>query len=350
MKGSREGQCMSELRLDPILNRWIIVAPARGMRPQEFDPDPQESERPSACPMCEGNERMTPNEIFAVRDHGEPDRPGWYVRVVPNKFPALRIEGDLEPRRDRLFACMDGVGAHEIVIETPDHTQDLAFMPQEQIMRVVSAQCQRVEDLQRDARFRQVIVFRNHRRAAGATLGHPHSQVMAVPVIPRRIQDQLAAAGSHHEKTGNCLFCDVLAQELEAAERVILQTEHFVAFVPFASMHPYTAVIYPRQHGHQLPGITPVQRADFAGVLRRVLLAYRAALFNPPYNLVYHTAPNTLVCGPEPDCEELPARYHWHVEIVPRIGIVAGFERGTGLYINPVAPESAARELSQGLE
>ncbi|NSW54484.1 MAG: galactose-1-phosphate uridylyltransferase [Armatimonadetes bacterium] len=340
---------MSELRLDPILNRWVIVAPARGMRPQGFDPDPQDAERPSACPMCEGNERMTPNEIFAVRDRGEPDKPGWYVRVVPNKFPALRVEGNLEPRRDGLFERMDGVGAHEIVIETPDHTQDLAFMPQEQIIRVITAQCQRVEDLQRDARFRQVIVFRNHRKAAGATLGHPHSQVMAVPIIPRCIQDQLASAARHEERNGTCLFCDVLAQELSAGERIVLESDGFVAFVPYASMHPYTTVIYPRSHGHQFPGMSAQERADLADVLRRVLLAYRAALFDAPYNLIYHTAPNSLVCGLEPDCENLETRYHWHVEIIPRVGQVAGFERGTGLYINPVAPESAAKELQQAV-
>ena len=341
---------MSELRKDPVLNRWVIIAQERGARPHDFAQEPQEEEPAIVCPLCEGNERMTPHEVFAIRDSGEPDKPGWYVRVVPNKFPALMIEGAPDPHEIGLFHHMNGIGAHEIIIENPLHDQDLAFAPREQVIRVLSALRQRIEDLRCDERFRHIIAFRNHGRSAGASLSHPHSQVMALPIIPKIVYELLAGSADYQAANGRCVFCDLIQEEITSGERAILQTDHFVALAPYASRFAFGATIYPRRHCHDMVLMTPEEQADLADMLRRLLISYRAALFNPPYNIVYQTAPSeTTDAKSPPSWEAIEQFYHWHIEIMPRLTTFAGFEWGTGFYINPVAPEEAASTLRQNL-
>jgi len=293
---------------------------------------------------------MTPPEITAIRNGTEPDKPGWYVRVVPNKFPALRVEGELGPTDNGLYRALNGIGAHEVIIESPNHADDLAFLSEEQIIRIISVCRQRVEDLQRDARFRHVAVFRNHRHAAGATLRHPHSQVIALPIIPNLVYAKLVGAAAYHDRTGRCIFCDIIAQELDIGDRMILATDHFVALAPYASAFAYSSTIYPRRHCHEMTTLTVEEQADLAGVLRRLLMSYRSAAFNPPYNLIYQTAPN-VVPGPEspPQSDKLDLHYHWHIEVTPRISAASGLERGTGFYLNPMAPEEAAADLRDNL-
>jgi len=341
---------MSELRRDPISGRWVIIAPERGARPRDFTPDPVEDIAPASCPFCEGNERMTPHELFAIRDVGEPDRPGWYVRVVPNKFPALEVEGTVEPREEGLWRAMDGLGAHEVVIESPRHDMDLAFARDEQIMRVIRACENRVEDLRRDRRFRHVFVFRNHRHAAGASVGHPHSQVMAVPVVPEYLRAGLLGASTYFEKHGECIHCRIVADEMAHGQRVIAHNDSFVAICPYASGYAYAATIYPLRHMHDLLLLQPQERADLASILRRLLVGYRTALFNPPYNLVYQIAPVLDAAGNGAEySRHLSDLFHWHIDITPRLTRTAGFERGTGLYLNPVAPEEAAKTIRGNL-
>jgi UDPglucose--hexose-1-phosphate uridylyltransferase len=293
---------------------------------------------------------MTPHEVFAIRDNTEPDRAGWYVRVVPNKFPALDIEGDLNPREDGVLHAVNGIGAHEIVIEHPKHDALLPFLGDDQIMRVIEACCSRVEDLRRDVRFRHVIVFRNHGTQAGASVSHPHSQVMALPIIPRAVRELLGGAGAHHARTGRCVFCDLVAQELAAGQRVVLESPHFMVLAPYASRFAFETSITPRRHCADMTQMGTEERADLAGVLRRLLTAYRSALTDPPYNLVYQTGPSP---GPGPDgtidAEALAQQFHWHIEVMPRLTTLAGFEWGTGFYMNPVAPEEAARVLREAL-
>lgn len=341
---------MSELRKDAVINRWVIVAPERGARPHEFARQPDRDDTTAGCPLCENNEHMTPREVFAVRDSGEPDQPGWYVRVVPNKFPALRIEGDLAAGTVGLYQRMNGIGAHEVIVESPRHDDDLAFAPAEQLIRVLTAVRRRMEDLRRDERFRHVIVFRNHGSLAGASLSHPHSQVIALPIVPRSVQEFVTASARFHAQHGRCIFCDILDQELAADERVIAHSEHFVALTPYASRFAYEAAIYPRRHCHDIVEMNAQEQADLAHLLRRLLMSYRAALFNPPYNMVYQTAPSPS-SGPNngPAGDRIDRHYHWRIEIMPRLTTFAGFEWGTGFYINPVAPENAATELRDNL-
>lgn len=341
---------MSELRKDPLLDRWVIIAPGRGTRPREFTPDAEEDLDAAACPFCEGHERMTPPEVFAIRDNSEPDRPGWYVRVVPQKFPVLEGGGDPQLTCAGLHEHMPGIGVHEILIENPRHDQDLSFAPDEQIIRVIAACSQRMADLREDRRFCHVMVFRNHRRPAGARLAHPHTQIMALPIIPSMIQEQLLRAAAYHAEHHRCVFCDIIEAERSAGDRVILQTERFVAITPYASRFPYESTIYPLRHCHDAPSMTVEERADLATMLRRLLTAYRSGLFNPPYNLTYQTAP--LNC---PQMQRLPEavsaaeQYHWRIEITPRLIPAAGHEVGTDLHVNPVAPEEAAQTLRDNL-
>lgn len=335
---------MSELRKDPIVDRWVIIAAERGRRPHEFEPPPEKTAAGAACPLCEGNERMTPPEIWAIRpEGGAPNGPGWQLRVVPNKFPALRVEGDINRRGLGMFDLMNGIGAHEVIIESPDHHWHVADGPPEVVERVLRAYQVRLVDLYRDQRLRYCVIFRNHGPDAGASLSHPHSQIMAIPVVPRRVKSKLLAARDYFDRKERCIFCDVLAQELSLGDRIVLESKHFVAFAPFASRFPFELAIYPRRHSHDFGAIEDQEREDLAFVLQRCLAALRPALGHPSYNYVLNVAPNPV---PRPGKLDywttLPLDYHWHVEILPRVTQIAGFEWGTGFYINSVAPEDAA--------
>jgi UDPglucose--hexose-1-phosphate uridylyltransferase len=343
---------MSELRKDPVVSRWVIVASDRGVRPNPWATEgPSQADEvalPGGCPFCESNERMTPHEVMSLRDEGEPDQPGWYVRVVPHKFPVLRAEGQPEPLGDGLRVRMDGIGAHEIVIEHPRHDTDLAFMRPEQIMRVFAACIARMRDLRRDPRFEHIAVFRNHRREAGATLDHPHSQIVAFPLVPHGVAEQLQGSHAYFAAHARCVFCDITADEVRQRQRVVMETDHFVIICPYASPVPYGTQILPRRHCADLDGMGVEEQADLARAMQRLLIAYRAALSNPPYNLVYHTAP-VQAPADAPYGQHLQSHYHWHAEIAPRLTGVTGAEWGTGFPVNPVSPEEAAVELARNL-
>lgn len=335
---------MSELRKDPIVDRWVIIAAERGRRPHEFEPPPETTASGASCPLCAGNERMTPAEIWAVRPPDTaPNGPGWEVRVVPNKFPALRIEGDVNRRGLGIFDLMDGVGAHEVVIERPEHDWHMADGPDEWIERVLHAYQVRLTDLYRDPRLRYCVIFRNHGPDAGASLSHPHSQIMAIPVVPGRIKSKLISAREYYQRKERCIFCDVIAQELALGDRVIMEYDRFVALAPFASRFPFEMTIYPKQHAHDYSALDAEGRMELASILRRCLAYLRPALGHPSYNFVLNVAPNPV---PRPGKLDywttLAYDYHWHLDILPRVTRIAGFEWGTGFYINPVAPEDAA--------
>ncbi len=341
-----------ELRRDPIVGRWVIIAARRAKRPMakvsccegEMDVEP------GSCPLCPGNESETPPEVFAIRPDGsKPNSPGWLVRVVPNKYPALVIEGDLQRRGLGMFDLMNGVGAHEVIIETPNH-EALPDLSVEQIKLILLAYRERIIDLRNDKRFLYTLIFRNYRAAAGATLKHPHSQLIAIAITPEVVKRELESARSHFMEKQRCLFCDLLNQELRLGERVVLETEHFVVLSAFAARFPYELHIYPKAHCHDFVLMNDEQLEDFAKTLKRILRCVRNALDDPPYNYVLHTSPNPVPRPGRPDYwQTLPYDYHWHLEFIPRLTMVAGFEWGTGLYINPVPPELAAEVLRDEL-
>jgi UDPglucose--hexose-1-phosphate uridylyltransferase len=327
---------MPEFRKDPVVGRWVVINTERVRRPRDFPhrPDPR---RGGPCALCPGQEQQTPPEVLAYRDPpGAPaDTPGWRVRVVPNKFPALRIEGDLERRGHGIYDLMNGVGAHEVIVDSPDHDQDLDVLPVAAVADVLTAYRERMADLRRDERFRYVIVFKNHGAEAGATLEHPHSQLVATPVVPLTVGDELHNARAYHGYKERCLFCDILRQETEERVRLVAEGEHVVAFAPFAARFPFETWILPRRHGAGYERADPEEIRDLAGVLRSVLRRLRRTLGEQPYNFWLHSAPFD---GDSPF-------YHWHLELIPRLSRGAGLEWGSGMHVNPMPPEDAARIL-----
>ncbi len=338
---------MPEMRHDPIQRRWVVIAKGRALRPTDFTTVEEKPPDPAKNPFSEGNEGLTPKEVAAFRPGGgKPDSPGWLVRVVPNKYPALRIEGNPDRRGVGLYDEMNGVGAHEIVIETPDADLDISLLPPDHATALGGIYRDRLIDLMRDRRFRYVLVFKNHGRDAGASLAHPHSQIVALPVTPLVISLELESARSHFNLKERCLFCDIIAQELSDRERIVLETERFVAFCPYASRFPYEIWLLPRYHQHDFREIAPEDLAAFMAALQEVLQRLKAVLKNPPYNFMLHTAPNTESFSPRANhWQTLRYDWHWHLEIIPRVSQVAGFEWGTGLFINSTPPELAAEIL-----
>ncbi len=341
---------MPELRHDPIQKRWVIIASERGSRPDDF---PVKHEEPidGFCPFCEGNESKTPPEITAIRHNGSgPNQAGWEVRVVPNKFPALRIEGNLDRKGMGVHDRMNGVGAHEVIIESPRHDMNLADAPVEHIRRVIWMYRERLVDLLRDLRFKYILIFRNYGAAAGASLAHPHTQIIATPVTPLTLAGELYSAKEHYQDKERCLFCDVIQQELDSGERIVVATEHFVALTPFASRFPFEIFLAPRSHHHSFAEISDDMIHHLALALKEVLLRSKKCLNDPPYNFLIHTIPNVKVRPRRRDYwGTIEVDFHWHVELMPRLTRIAGFEWGTGFYINPTAPEEAAKYL-RGVE
>ena len=328
---------MPELRKDPIVNRWIVLASERSRRPSDFAEPPPRVDPDQPCPFCPGNERHTPPEILAVREPATaPNGPGWSTRVIPNKFPALQVEGGLDRRGEGLYDRMNGIGAHEVIIETPQHDRELSQLPVEQVEQALRAYRERVRDLNNDLRLRHILLFKNHGASAGATLEHSHTQLLATPILPEVVAEELEGSLRHYEAKERCVYCDVLEQEIEDGRRVVSRGERFVAFAPFASRFPFETWILPRQHRSAFERIEDAEIAPLATIFRDVLARLARALNRPSYNFLIHTAP----CR-EPD---LP-HYHWHVEIIPKLTRMSGFEWGTGVYINPTTPEEAAEYL-----
>ncbi len=330
---------MPELRKDSIIGRWVIISTERGKRPNDFVRESVVIKGGSFCPFCHGNEGKTPPEVLAYgRNGGGRDTPGWTVRVVPNKFPALGIEGDLDRQGEGLFDKMNGVGAHEVIIETPDHQQTLAMLPEKSIESVLWAYRDRMLDLKNDKRFRYILLFKNHGEAAGASLEHTHSQLIALPIVPKRVREEVDSAKRYFIDKERCIFCDMIRQEMQAKVRVILENEHFVAMAPYAPRFPFETWILPKQHSSSFENNQSPIYAGLAGILRNILARLDAVLDRPAYNYVIHTSP----VG-----EEISEHYHWHIEMMPKLTKVAGFEWGTGFYICPTPPEESARFLRE---
>jgi len=337
---------MSELRHDPVQQRWVIISSERGRRPMDFhtngEADPEASRK--SCPFCRGRENLTPQTI--LRYGGEGD--DWKVRVVANRFPALRVEGELDRAAVGQFDRMNGIGAHEVVVETPEHDVGFADLPADHLALVLKAYRDRIIDLSKDTRLRYVLVFKNARASAGASLAHAHTQIMATPITPRTVSMELAAAREHYKVKERCLFCDIVAQELEAGKRVVKVDDDFITHCPYASRFPFEMHVHPRRHAHDFSGSDDGLLRRLAFHLKEVLRRMNIALGNPGYNFLIHTCPATEGRVHRANYwSTLSLDWHWHIEILPRITNVAGFEWGTGFYINPTAPEEAARFLRE---
>jgi UDPglucose--hexose-1-phosphate uridylyltransferase len=324
---------MADLRRDPVTGRWVIISTERQKRPSDFQIETVTTRGDALCPFCQGHEDKTPPEILAYRNGG-----GWDVRVVPNKFPALRVEGDLDREGEGLFDRMNGIGAHEVIIETPHHGQTFATMGEAAIEKVFWAWRERVIDLKRDFRLRHIVIFKNHGAPAGASLEHSHSQLIALPIVPRELKEELQGAKRHFQQRERCVFCDIVRQEGRDGTRVIAESADFMALAPYAPRFPFETWLMPKRHRARFEDSTPGEFASLARMLKDILQRMNATLLTPPYNLIVHSAP----LHDEPGANDF---YHWHVEVMPKLTRVAGFEWGTGFYINPTGPEEAAEVL-----
>ena len=329
---------MSQLRRDPITGRWIIVDVTDPKGPKDFDLKPQ-VKKGGGCPFCAGKETMTPPEVEAVRkDNSRPDTPGWSVRVVPNKFPALQAEGELDKHGIGLYDMSNGVGAHEVIIETPDHYRDMADLTRSEIKEIIFKYRSRSLDLEKDARFTYILIFKNHGEATGASLEHTHTQLVALPIVPKRVKEELKGAYNYFGYRERCVFCDMIAQERQDKIRVVCENEHFITFCPFVPRFAFETWIVPKVHDQNFKSIDD-KRADYmAAILKDTLMKIKKALKDPPYNFIIHTAPIR---------DGINEEFHWHLEIMPKLSQVAGFEWGSGFYINPTSPELAAKYLRE---
>jgi UDPglucose--hexose-1-phosphate uridylyltransferase len=323
---------MPELRKDPIVGRWVIVAEGRAGRPNDLR---ESSDQP--CPFCAGNERETPGEVLAFRDPGTlPNEPGWRVRVVPNKFPALKIDATASEHGEGLYETLPGIGAHEVIIESPRHVASICQLPGPQLAEVFAAYRDRLQVHGRDPRLAYGMLFKNVGEAAGASLGHVHSQLIVTPIVPINVQEELAGSLEFHRRHGQCIYCRLIEHELSAGTRLVLDRPRFAAFCPVASRFPYETWVVPKRHASHYEAIQPGEIEELAAVVQEVIGRLEARLDRPAYNYLIHTAPF--------DTRQID-HYHWHMEITPRLTRTAGFEWGTGFYINDVSPEAAAARL-----
>jgi len=292
-----------------------------------------------------GNEDKTPPEIY--RASGEDG--SWQVRVVPNNFPAMHDYPQLgRATVDRFYDHMNGVGTHEVIIESPEHEKEIPDLPLEDVKTIVDTYALRLQELKKNDCYHYILLFKNHGKKAGASLSHPHSQIIATPIVPQLVRDELQETRAYYEKKECCLFCDVMAMELQSGERIIEETADYVVFTPYASRFPFEISIYPRKHAHDFSNIRDEQRRDLARILKRTLFRLKRLLGDPPYNLVLYNSPNPIPRHGKPGYwTTLQHDYHWRVVIMPRLNTVGGFEWGTGLYINPMPPEEAARYLRE---
>jgi UDPglucose--hexose-1-phosphate uridylyltransferase len=327
---------MPELRKDPIIGRWVIIATERGKRPHDFVIE-EEVVKGGFCPFCPGNEHTTPPEIFAYRNPGtEPNTPGWSLRVVHNKFPALITEGDPDRRGEGMFDKMAGIGTHEVVIENPDHQTTLTNISIDGFVEVLTAYRERIKSLTEDPRFKYVLIFKNMGRAAGASLEHSHSQLIGLPIVPELVTEELTGSKFYYNWKERCVFCDMIRQELQLKVRVVLENQEFVAICPFAPRSPFEVWILPKRHYSSYVHLPEESYRLLAEIFSETLQRLEKSLGKAPYNFILHIAPIR-----EP---ELP-HYHWHFEIMPKLTLMAGFEWGSGFFINPTPPEDAAQYL-----
>jgi UDPglucose--hexose-1-phosphate uridylyltransferase len=328
---------MPELRRDPVTGRWVIISTDRQKRPNDFHFERATILGRDQCPFCPGRESLTPPELLAFRENGSaPNTPGWEVRVVPNKFPALQVEGTLERAGEGIFDRMNGIGAHEVIIETPVHDRTLSAMSEAEIERVFWAYRDRTVDLKRDIRLKHILVFKNQGAAAGATLEHTHSQLIALPVVPDFVREEIEGARRHYAIKERCVFCDIIHQDQTDGRRVIQENADVIALSPYAPRLPFETWVLPKRHGARFEEAPRHEYESLARILKAVLQRMDRALETPAYNLIVHSSPFA---------EDTADVFHWHLEIMPKLTRVAGFEWGTGFYINPTSPEEATQVL-----
>ncbi len=329
---------MHELRKDPLLGRWVAVM-SDSKSPSDYVCLPENTQE-SSCILCPGRERETPPEIASVRDGSR-----WWTRVIPNFKPVLHVEGDLGRKGVGMYDKMNSVGANEIIIDSPEHAKGPEDIGVEQVRRILRMYRDRVADLEKDERLRYVLIFKNSGRGAGATFSHPHSEIMATPVIPKLIKEELDGAKQYYAYKERCIFCDILREESRVGDRVIFETRDFFSFSPFAPKFSFESWILPKRHSCAFQETGEAELEDLSLMLLTVLKKMRGILGDSPYNYVIHTAPNRI--PRRNHWHTLGDDFHWHIEIIPRLLMISGFEWGSDFYVLTTSPEDAAKYLRE---
>ena len=326
---------MSEFRRDPLSDHWVIIAPNRAERPEQFDAEAGRGP-PPRCPFCRGHEQDTPGEIACYGSDGLPSpRDRWQVRVIPNRYPAVAAGAPAAAPPHPLYESRPGLGVHEVVVESPDHVASFTALEDDQVALVFRAYRDRLRQLRCDSQLAYAQIFKNSGAAAGASLEHVHSQLIATAVVPTQVQRELSAALTYWRQHRRCVFCDMLNEERRLGTRLVRQTEHFLAFCPYASQFPYEVWLMPRAHASNLEDVEDGRLGELASLVKDCIGRVESSLRRPDFNYLIHSAP----FGPTLE------HYHWHLEIFPRLVKTAGFEWGAGDYINTVLPEEAAAVL-----
>jgi UDPglucose--hexose-1-phosphate uridylyltransferase len=337
---------MSEVRRDIVTDTWVIIDTENDDIPEILATGQKTSDD---CPLCEGHEDRTPNEIFAFRNGTESNKPGWKVRVIPNIKPILKIEGELKKSGIGVYDMVTGVGANEVIVETPEHIVNFSELPEEQINLVLQTYRKRIEDLHNDKRIRYILIFKNHGRLAGAsTITHTHSDLIALPATPIRVKQKLSGAKEYYGYKERCIFCDIIQQEIEMGDRLVFQSDKFVVITPYASRFPFEILILPKKHAFSYKLIDESEIKDLAHALKKICKSISNVLEDPPFNLILNDSPNLLPTRRD-YWRTIKDDFHWHIEITPRIYRTTGFELGTGFYFNRFAPEKAAGILRTDL-
>lgn len=326
---------MPEMRQNRFTKEWVIIATERAKRPEEFSVKRDGKELPHfspTCPFCPGNEKLAPPEIARIQG---PDGE-WQVRMVPNKFAALAREGMPERKISGSHRTMNAVGIHDVIVESRDHASTTAQLADEHVADILRMYRQRYLEASADPRIVHVTIFKNHGISAGTSLEHPHSQLIGTPVISHQVRERIYEALRHYDEFGECIFCHALAEELKEQTRVVVESGNFVALEQFASATPFATHIYPKRHMASFGAITDEELVDLARVLKSVLSKLYVGLQNPDYNYTIRSAPEEYAGVPY---------YHWYLSVIPRLTRVAGFELGSGMFINTVLPEAAAEYL-----
>jgi UDPglucose--hexose-1-phosphate uridylyltransferase len=327
---------MSELRQNFATKEWVVIATERARRPEEMA---RHSERKPAapfvanCPFCPGNEKLTPAEIMRIPTSLEVP---WHARVIPNKFAALSRE--VQPTRTvhRSLRSVNGFGVHDVIVETPDHSEVMALMPDSYMAEILRIYKIRYDELSLDRRIALITIFKNHGPDAGTSLEHPHSQIIATPVISLQVRERFQHALRHFDDYGECMFCQMLEEELEEQSRIVAISEHFAALELYASPAPFCTHIYPRRHMASFGDVSAMEINDLARMLRSILAKLYHGLADPDFNFTIRSAP----------AESVGVKYfHWYLSVIPRLTRMAGFELGSGMFINTVLPEAAAEFL-----
>ncbi len=334
---------MHELRKDILLGRWVAVL-SESKSLSEYELPSCSNGTDSNCILCPGREHETPHEITSLKiDATLPN--SWWVRVIPSFKPVFQIEGDLGRKGVGIYDKMNNIGANEIIIESPEHNKRPEDIGIEQMIRVLTVYRDRIADLNKDPRLRYILIYKNSGKDAGEMFSHPVSYLMATPVIPKKVKDELDNAKEYYNYKERCIFCDVMREELRVGDRIVLETRDFVGFCPYATEFPFESWIIPKKHSCAFHEITQEEIEDMGFILMTMLRKLRAIFKELPFNYYIHTAPSMV---PRRDhWHTLGEDFHWHLEIIPRLTKMSGFELGSGFYILPTSPENAAKYLRE---